>query len=157
MSPRAVVRHRLPGRARLRIAEERGDTAYFSSLANWLMGLDGVRVVRADPRTGGVLILHPQRSLEDLRDRAREERWFRLEDLDEAPIPGLRGVEDRLRFIDQGLSRISRGEIDLRAVLFLVLVGLAGRQVWNGQVMVPAVTLLWYARDLLGDKALGRS
>jgi len=129
----------------------RGDPAYFSALADWLAGLDGVDDVRTDYRTGGVLVLHPHKPLEALRDRAYEAGWFLLEDLEVAPLPGMDTMERRIRDFDERLGRASQGELDMRALLFLLLMGMAGRQVLQGQVAAPAVTLLRYAMDLLGN------
>ncbi|MFA9459596.1 HMA2 domain-containing protein [Thiohalorhabdus methylotrophus] len=148
MTPRAQIRHRLPRRARLRIPDMRGDAAYFAALEEWLGALEAVESVRADPRTGGVLIRHAESALDTLAARAEAEGRFRLAP-QEQPSASMDEVLARLRGIDARLNSASRGEVDLRAALFLVLLALAARQTLQGQVMAPAITLLWYARDLL--------
>ena len=56
--PLAQLAHAMPGRARLRVADRRGDAAYFASVAKGLSAIAGVRAVEVAPLTGSVLIQH---------------------------------------------------------------------------------------------------
>jgi hypothetical protein len=55
----AFISHRSAGRLRLRIAEKRKDTVYFSQLQGKLQKLDKRLRVDVNPLTGSVLIEHP--------------------------------------------------------------------------------------------------
>lgn len=149
MTPHAHIRHRLPGRARLRLPEARGDASYFAALEEWLASLDEVQSARGDYRTGGLLLLHTESSLESVAERASAAGWFHLESPQETPLSGMAEVNALLSRFDARLRNASREELDLRALLFLTLMALAVRQILRGQIMAPAVTLLWYAQGLL--------
>jgi len=69
--PHAEIAHRLPGRLRLKLASPRGDAASFAALAARLARLPGVRALRANPRTGSILIEHDGEA-EALAGLARE-------------------------------------------------------------------------------------
>ena len=56
--PIARLVHTMPGRARLRIAERRGDEAFFAAIATGLSTLAGVYHVEVRPLTGSVVIAH---------------------------------------------------------------------------------------------------
>jgi hypothetical protein len=51
--------------------------------------------------------------------------------------------------LERELRGLAPGAPDLRTMLFLSLGALAMAQVARGQVMAPAVSLFWYALDLL--------
>jgi hypothetical protein len=152
MIPAAHVDHHLPGRVRLRIPDHRGDARYFSDLVGNLQALEGVSEVVANPQTGGVLIRHPGLGLQALGERAQEAGWFQLSDPAERHPGALVQVRQRLEALSDGVGGFTRGEVDGRALLFLVLIALAGRQLLKGQVVAPTVTLLWYAGQLLRER-----
>ena len=56
--PSATVCHRVPGRFRVRIAECRGDAAYFERVREALEQESSVLEVATNARTGSVLVLH---------------------------------------------------------------------------------------------------
>ena len=58
MAPIAIVEHRLPGRARLRIPSKRGEIPWFASLVRQLARHPEIDELRANPRTGSILIHH---------------------------------------------------------------------------------------------------
>jgi copper chaperone CopZ len=73
LPPILEVRHRLPGRLRLRLAPLRGDPEGAARLAASLAAAPGVHEVRAHPRTGSVLVQYdPARvDADELVERAR--------------------------------------------------------------------------------------
>ena len=158
MTPQARVDHRLPGRVRLRIPAQQGNPPYFTALAEALGAWAGVERVHGNPRTGGVLIVHSGIGLDALAQRANDAGWFELPSLSPPPATPLIAVaERRLAGLSRWLQAATRGEVDGRAVVFLVLIALAGRQILKGQYHVaPTVTLLWYAGQLLMDLPTNR-
>jgi len=144
----AHVVHQLPGRLRLRIPEHRKDEAFFDSLAGRLREIEDIISVSRDALTASLLIHH----------QVPEDRiWSFLEELLELtlqPAPAtataysLSSVGAGIQAVNHSLQRASGGATDLRTLLFLLLVGLAIRQILRGQIMIPATGLLWNAFEL---------
>jgi hypothetical protein len=130
--PLAQVAHAMPGRARLRVADRRGDAAYFASVSKGLAGIAGVRAVEVAPLTGSVLIQHSG-PLARIGVAAQDARLFVV---GEAP---------------QGAARAAPADaIDPKAVAALALFAAALWQMSKQSVLPPAITLLWYASRLGG-------
>lgn len=119
----------MPGRSRLRIADRRGDAAFFASLATALSGIPGVHKVDVTPLTGSVLIQHGG-PLSNIGSKARNARLFSI-----GEAPGAR-VE------------ASAFEFDPKLLLAFALVGGALWQMSREKILPPAITLLWYALQL---------
>lgn len=130
--PFAAVAHAMPGRARLRIADRRGDAAFFASVATGLSHVAGVRNVEVSPLTGSVLIQH-YGPFARIGDAAREARLFTVGGAPEASAVATEGVA-----------------IDPKTVLALGLGAAALWQMSKEHFLPPAVTLLWYAARLGG-------
>jgi hypothetical protein len=129
--PLAQVAHAMPGRARLRIADRRGDAVYFASVSKALSAIAGVRAVEVAPMTGSVLIQHSG-PLARIGVAAKEARLFVV---GEAPQ------------IPRETAEIS---IDPKIVAALALFAAALWQMSKERVWPPAITLLWYASRLGG-------
>ncbi|MFP4359677.1 MAG: hypothetical protein ACLFTG_03210 [Alphaproteobacteria bacterium] len=137
--PAAHVVHRVPGRLRLRIAGKRGDRAWFDEAATTLAMLAGVEEVATSPRTGSIMLRH-SRAAEDVLGAAVARGLFQLRHGDLAEG----SAAERLRAAAAGLTA-SEG-------LALVLTLAALRQLWRGQILPPAVTLLAYAATVLATR-----
>ena len=129
--PLAQVAHAMPGRARLRVADRRGDAAYFASVAKGLSAIAGVRNVEVAPMTGSVLIQHSG-PLARIGVAAQEARLFAV---GEAP---------------QAAREAPAASIDPKVVAALALFAAALWQMSKESVLPPAITLLWYASRLGG-------
>ena len=129
--PIAVIVHAMPGRARLRIAERRGDAVFFASLATGLSNIPGVRKVEVRPLTGSILIQHGP-PLERISTAAQEARLFVLGNAHSVP-PATPAMS-----------------IDPKVVVGLGLGALSLWQITEGRVLPPAITLAWYAASLTG-------
>lgn len=129
--PAAEVSHAMPGRTRLRIADRRGDAAFFATVASGLSALPGVQKVEVTPLTGSVLIRH-WGSLEKLGATARDAGIFNL-----AKAPATREAATGAAF-------------DPRLLAAAALGGLALWQMSREKLFPPALTLLWYAAHLGG-------
>jgi hypothetical protein len=75
--PQARIEHALPGRLRLRIPSRRGDRRYFEAVGGQIATLTGVRSLRANPITGGLLIEHAT-GTDAIASFAREHGLFNL-------------------------------------------------------------------------------
>lgn len=150
MITRAYLSHIAMGRVRLKIPAKRGNKEYFQALETALAAHSDIDAVQANPRTGSVLILHSgSLDLAALAQQAEEQSWFQLETL--VPISeSLHSLAKRqLDWIDALLRRSSGSRLDNSSLIFLTLAFLAGRQIANGQIAPPAVTVLWYLYELL--------
>ena len=145
MLPAAHVQHRIPGRTRIRVETRRGDAAYFREVQQQLAACPGIHRLETNPTTGSLLVLH-NADLEGIGDFAEEQGLFRLATLyPPTTVPVMYWVSESLKELDRGLKVLSGESIDLTGLIFLVLVGLAIHQALQGNLMAPAVTLVWYA------------
>jgi hypothetical protein len=129
--PVAQIVHAIPGRARLRIVERRGDTVFFASVASGLSTIPGVHKIEVRSLTGSILIQHGA-PLERIGAAAQEARLFILGDTHSAP-PAMPATS-----------------FDPKAAIALGLGALSIWQMTEGRVLPPALTLAWYAASLAG-------
>jgi len=120
----AVVVHRTPHRIRLKIADRRGDTAYFAALQRVLAGHPEILKVAVNARTASVII-----SCVEGFDLGSD-RFLGLE-LIEAPAP-LAAADQALCnaiAVDGRLRAASRGQVGLVAFVLRLVVAVASGQV----------------------------
>jgi len=146
-----VIAHQIEGRTRMRVqpgAEGEGDWFDFAGL---LGASDGVDVAEYRPVTGSLVIEHPGLAPDQLETAISHLGGHIIspESLSAAAPSALMGVRRRLDRTDLLLGRLTAGGLDMRTLTFVILVGLAIRQLLAGQVMVPALTLLTWAVELL--------
>jgi Heavy metal associated domain 2 len=140
--------HHLPGRTRFKIPERRGDHAFFDEISEQLRKFPSVRGVEANPVTAS-LLLHYSGDLDS------EPMQAVLNALAEIVEPELSAapVATRLRAeaveVDQAIQRFTHGALDLSSATALGLLALAGVQLLRGQQPVIAISLAWYATELL--------
>ncbi len=137
--PTAHVVHRLPGRLRLRIDGKRGDQAWFDEAATTLAMLSGIDEVATSPRTSSIMLRH-SRTADEVLGAATARGLFQLAGAD----LGEGSAAERLR--------AAAGSVSASEGLALVLTLAALRQVWRGQILPPAVTLLAYAATVLATR-----
>jgi hypothetical protein len=145
---RAHVVHHVPGRVRLRVPSRRGDRHFFDAVGSKLGALDGVSAVRTNAATGSVLIRHDG-PLHALLAQALGSPLAELVELDlNAPA-----IAERVRAMsvdaDRTIRRFTNGEFDLTTAAAFALVGAAAVQLLRGRPPSGAVTLAWYASELL--------
>ncbi|MEJ2375760.1 MAG: hypothetical protein P8Y53_17930 [Pseudolabrys sp.] len=121
----------MPGRARLRIAERRGDSVFFASVASGLSTIAGIYHAEVRPLTGSVLIEHGP-PLDRIGAVAREARLFAIGNAASPPPP------------------VTAAEIDPKMVVGIGLGAVAVWQLLKGELLPPAITLAWYAASLTG-------
>ncbi|MBP1151456.1 MULTISPECIES: HMA2 domain-containing protein [unclassified Methylocaldum] len=154
----AFVVHELAGRLRLRIPEKRNDSAFFAALAERLAECPGVTSVKLNAFTGSVLLLHAaETSAIDVARYAEQAALFSVKPLSATPVRTLgQHATKGLNAFDRSLTTASGGLVDLQSAFFLLLVGLAVYQARRGQILVPAVSMLWEAISLVGSDKIGK-
>lgn len=147
MPPLAYVVHRSRRRLRLRVPERCGDTEWFEQAASYLRPLAWVDEVETGALSGS-LVLH-------VADSAMAEHELSGLDLFAfAPQPpALPSTAQQLKSglvrVNRAMKQSSSGGADLRSLLLVAMLLLAGAQMLRGQIMVPAISLLWYALELV--------
>ena len=139
MLPEARLVHAIPGRMRLRLPAMRGDDPYFYRLREALLEQAPGAAISISPTTASILVEDAELSPHDLARLARERGWFTLIMKRDA------GTEQPLSAGMTGLLGASGATPSLVAIL----VALAILQVARGHVMVPALSLLWFAFELV--------
>ncbi|MEJ2061094.1 MAG: hypothetical protein P8Y64_11525 [Gammaproteobacteria bacterium] len=148
----AVVVHAVQGRTRFRLASRKGDHAYFTAAVEQLKTLPGLHVLEANPLTGSIMLQHDAEvTADDIGHFAEQNGLFSIDLEGEKGLPVTLRASHQLQDFDTKLQGASLGELDFRSVVFLLLVSMAAVQLWNGRIMAPAVSLLWYAVSLLLD------
>ncbi len=152
MPPEIEVRHRLPGRARLLCPALKNDGAGLGRLAEELRGCPAVMQVDGNPVLGTLLLRH-RGELDTVLAWAGEHGLVRVIAASPADVnQRLRGGLER---VARGLTAVSGQPLAPREWLTLGLIGLAIHQAVEGNIMVPAVSLLWYALSNARDGGAG--
>jgi hypothetical protein len=127
--PAARISHFTPRRLRIKVPEKRRDSAFFETVAERLATWNSVEGVETNPLTASVLIHFSD-----------PERLF----LEAA------ANNDLFETADHALRRWTQNQIDMRGVLFVLLLAGGVFQLLRRRLDAPAPTLLWYAGDLIG-------
>lgn len=143
----AALVHKSPGRARLRIARRRNDADYFAALAQVLGECAGVEHVEANPRTASVLVLHTT-ELGAIFSYAEQRELFARPTVT-ANEWVLETVADRMSAMDERLLERSDGQWGLSSLAFYGLLAATGYQVYRGNLLPAAETLLQHTLKLL--------
>jgi hypothetical protein len=149
--PHAHIKHKMPGRVRLHIPTKKHDPGYFARVGQKLTELEGIKTVRADSRTGTLLITH-EGDLDAIGDFAERHGLFSLVTTAAAAVMLANKLADRVGNLDQGLVQFTRGQMDLRSAMVAALATAAAFQVLRKQVLPPAFTLAWAALALVWPK-----
>lgn len=148
----ARIVHELPGRLRLRFEARRGDEVFFTRLSSELRQCPGILDVRPNPVTASLLILHAT-DTQAIGRYAREHGLFGMGPAARAEVQAqLRAGMAQLNRTAQALTGAS---MNMDALLVIVLTALAIHQMVEGNIMVPAASLLWYAYNAARMSASG--
>jgi hypothetical protein len=135
--PLAEVVHRTPHRARLRVRLEEDGKTQFDRIAHELTQLQAVRVVRASPRTGSLLIEH-EGDLEPILAQAKQ--WLEFEALEpHAPMRRLRRVVERIE------EAPAHENVHLSSLAFFALLGASVYQAARGHFLPAGLPLVGFA------------
>ena len=152
MPSKAHVVHHIPGRVRLRIPAKRRDRAYFEQVKARLEQIHLISAVEVNPASASVLVRYAG-PLANLLVEAAGAGLHELAEIsdDLPPVPPVTDtVIERLIDLDKQIIESSGASLNGRAMLLLGLVAAAGVQLYRGQLLGPAVPLLWYAASALG-------
>jgi hypothetical protein len=134
--PAAHIRHEIPGRLRIAVPSMRGDADYFDWVSEGLRSQLASPHVTVNPQTAGVLLDGLREPVAALRDAGRRHEWFDLQ------LDASLTNHERPQGLLQALP-----SIDQRTLAASAMLTLAVFQAMRGQVMVPAVSLVWYALE----------
>lgn len=151
--PAARVSHFTTRRLRLKIPEKRRDAAFFIYVAERLAAWDSVERVESNPLTASILIHFSD--LQRLLLEAVEKNDLFDIDFDAALAPQsdpavTRTAVQSFEMSDLALRRWTENQLDMRSIVFLLLLAGGVFQLMRGRLNTPAPTLLWYAGNLLG-------
>jgi hypothetical protein len=151
--PAARISHFAARRLRIKVPEKRRNTDFFNTVAERLATWDSVERVETNPLTASVLIhfSDPERLF---LEAAAKNDLFEI-DLDDAfgnssePVVTGAAVQS-FETADQALRRWTQNQIDMRGVVFVLLLAGGLVQLLRRRLDAPAPTLLWYAGDMIG-------
>jgi hypothetical protein len=150
--PAARISHFTARRLRIKVPEKRRDTGFFAVMAERLAGWESVDQVETNPLTASILIhfSDPQRLfLEAVAKNDMFEIDFDAVFAQPEPVINRAAVQS-FETADHVLRGWTDNQIDIRGVLFLVLLAGGIFQLVRRRFDTPAPTLLWYAGDLVG-------
>jgi hypothetical protein len=149
MRTQAQIVHQTHGRMRLRIPARRKDLAYFVHLYEDLRKVPGVADVVINPSTASVLLHFPQESATSVVESLGRMGLLHQDRDDRSSRRVLGRIE---RFFTNHKSAAT----DVRTVLLTFMIGIAIHQALQGKILAPALTVLWYAYDLLNAQQEGK-
>jgi hypothetical protein len=151
--PAARITHFTARRLRIKIPERRRNADFFNIVAERLATWDSVEGVETNPLTASVLVHFSDPERLFLEAVAKND-LFDI-DLDAAlggssePVVTQAAVQS-FQTADEAVRRWTKNEIDMRGVLFVLLLAGSVVQLLRRRLDAPAPTLLWYAGDLIG-------
>lgn len=149
MMPNAHIVHQARGRIRLQVREKCKDPAYFDAIREQLEGLAGIDEVRTNCTTGSIILLHSLENNRELLKRLPQLALFEITDCQQHDASAFTPLRSGLTGIEQLLRNGTAGSVDLKTVAFIGVMGLTLHQIMRGQVLGPALPMLWNAFSLI--------
>ena len=149
MMPNAHIVHQARGRIRLQVREKCKDPAYFETTREQLQGLAGIDEVRTNSTTGSIILLHSLENNTELLKRLPQLALFEITDCQQHDASAFTPLRSGLTGIEQLLRNGTAGSVDLKTVAFIGVMGLTLHQIMRGQVLGPALPMLWNAFSLI--------
>jgi cation transport ATPase len=148
----AVIVHRIPGRIRLRLQGKRSDSDYFETLSEDITGMPGIDAVKVNPMTGSVVI-HYSGTTDDVLARL-EEHHFSIANRHEIEKTREKKREKNQQNTSspnagytQPFLLVSDRDINPMFMLGTMLAAFGVIQTFRGKILVPSLSLLWYAME----------
>jgi hypothetical protein len=145
--PVAEIVHRMPERARLRLALGDEELALLEHIGRGLAAHESVTGIKLSARTGSILILF-RGELEPILEQAQARGLFELKPprTTRKPMRQLRlGIEQ----VDAVMADGTRGAMSLGNMTFLGLVAFGLFQAQRGHILPPTITLFHYAMGVM--------
>jgi hypothetical protein len=152
MAVHALIVHQIPGRIRMRIPEKRGDDDYFSRLFERLSGVDAVRNVKVNPATASVVIEFGH-GLTELIENIRQHEG----DLEIQQLPSEKPSAFSPAILEMDPPNIVSGRAInpmFMTASLLAVIGIV--QTLRGQILVPSVSMFWYALETFRQSGKGQ-
>ena len=145
--PQAFIVHQTTGRVRFRFPDQRGDAAFFESLATTLARSETVIETRASWHTGSVLVLHTG-DLSGLIAYAQKRGLF---DVTTAPLPAasFRRIRHAIDSMDDRVAKGTGETLSVGKLLFLGLVAGGIYQARQGHLLPAGMTLFKHALEIM--------
>jgi hypothetical protein len=151
--PVARISHFTARRLRIKVPEKRRNADFFAAVAERLATWESVERVETNPLTASILIHFSDPERLFLEAAAKND----LFDIDfdaafgDSAAPAVTEAAVRsFETADHALRRWTQNQIDMRGVLFVLLLAGGVFQLLRRRLDAPAPTLLWYAGDLIG-------
>lgn len=152
MAVAAHIVHHIPGRVRLRVPHRRDHHGFFAEVHQRLETCPNVTGISTNPATASILVRYKGELAEVLGQAAAVGIHELLEMNDGLPpVPQVVGaLLGRLAHADSQITERTSGSLDGRSTVLLVLIAAGIVQLLRGQVLGPAMPLLWYAAQAIG-------
>jgi len=157
--PGAYITHATKGRLRIKIPLRKGDRVFFSALKDHMSKFSefpGIQKIELNPITGSILVTHTldlnSAYLKVIAGYAEQKDIFKLEKPDSTRTSVPENIAETFKNINTKITDFTKGELDIRSVALVGLLGLGIFQISRGQFMIPAVSAFWYAATLLKDQ-----
>ena len=149
----AYVAHAVPGRIRIKIPSKRGDAFYFATLEASLRNCPGLSSLQINARAASALVTFSGAgNLTVLSQFAKRNKLFLLQNDDMPNMKTLRELAfSGVNQVDHLITTGTRGHVDMQSIFFILFLGLGLQQLWRGQIMQPAIPMLWRALEILKD------
>ncbi|HWO09398.1 MAG TPA: hypothetical protein VNN80_07955 [Polyangiaceae bacterium] len=145
-APLARIVHSIPGRARLRATDIKGDASALDALRTAIEAAPAVQNVSVNVLTGSLVVEH-QGELEELTEELERRGTLRIET--EVRQHYLGHIHRALAESDERLKQASNGRIDMETVTFFGFLAGGVYQCFNNHALPAGVTLLRYAVELV--------
>ena len=149
MLPLAQIVHQTRSRVRLRIAEKRKDPEYFEEVREQLGAVSDILDFRTSSTTGCIILEFREQVWPDLEPHLEQLGLFRINAALETGKPAIDSLTSGLSRVNQTLAAGSDGRIDLRTLAYLGLMAITISQAMRGQLLGPAIPLLFNAMSLV--------
>lgn len=156
----ATVKHRTPGRLRLKLRET--DLSDFNPddlrrIIDHFRASGEAQSVEGNRLTKTILIrAADDKRLQEILDKADKEGLFAISEATPLTRPTI-GLLDVRDAIDRFFREISDGQLDFKSGIAVVMVGLSIRQFFVGKFLPAGLTMVFYALGLLEIKKMERS
>lgn len=156
MSASGVLVHRLPGRVRVRIDGRRGDPKYFTDLSEDISRLPGVDRVKANPSTASVVIEFSE-TTENLMQQLHDNNLSVDLPVESRDTPAGQARQDAERASTHPFHLVSNRELNPMFMLGAVFAVLGVVQTFRGKILVPSLSVLWYAMEAFRQSGVTRA
>ncbi len=148
MLPDAYTVHQTPGRLRIKIPARKDDAAFYVSIKDKLLKLQGINEIKINAATGSVLILHNS-DIRKIAEYANSNNLFEVVGSQYSPHVTYHTVANTFKEFNTLMKGITGMTLDIPGMVFLGLLGTGIYQIGRGNFAAPAwYTAFWYAMNI---------